>query len=248
MHRDRFLSFVVADVLHADVVLYAVIGDFPAMERERATRGTNRGSPRGIPRKTRSHQDSWMLALCCTDLTYWPLQLPCTINRDPARSASYTKRKGGRGGGGGRERKKKHKEKIQEGRRDVASHVVVTLNDLPFFFFLLLLFHTHRFRGWGWVSSSRFDLAYWKRPTVKMENRLGLRRWKKRRRDLARAISRRRTHYAHLTSCALPKNDVYKHATYCADADARQSCRFDLCYWLVEIIFSLTGMKFRYMR
>ena len=101
--------------LHADVVLYAVIGDFPAMERERATRGTNRGSPRGIPRKTRSHQDSWMLALCCTDLTYWPLQLPCTINRDPARSASYTKRKGGRGGGGEERERKNTKKRYRKG-------------------------------------------------------------------------------------------------------------------------------------
>jgi len=85
----------------------AVIGDFPAMERERATRGTNRGSPRGIPRKTRSHQDSRMLALCCTDLTYWPMQLPCTINRDPARGARTLEKK---------ERKKGRKEK--RGGRD----------------------------------------------------------------------------------------------------------------------------------
>lgn len=87
----------------------AGVGDFPAMERERATRGTNRGSPRGIPRKTRSHQDSWMLALCCTDLTYWPLQLPCTINRDPARGAWIFEKK---------ERKKEREEKKgREARR-----------------------------------------------------------------------------------------------------------------------------------
>jgi len=84
-----------------------VIGDFPAMERERATRGTNRGSPRGIPRKTRSHQDSRMLALCCTDLTYWPLQLPCTINRDPARGTLEKK-----------ERKKERK-KGKKGREEI---------------------------------------------------------------------------------------------------------------------------------
>lgn len=108
------------------------------MERERATRGTNRGAPQGIPRKTRSHQDSWMLALCCTDLTYWPLQLPCTINRDPARSARTPKE---------REReteKKDEKEKEESARGDVASHVVArrrifsthTLSLSPFFFFI----------------------------------------------------------------------------------------------------------------
>lgn len=171
-------------------LLYAVIGDFPAMERERATRGTNRGSPRGIPRKTRSHQDSWMLALCCIDLTYWPLQLPCTINRDPARSVSYTKE---------REREReKSEEKVQEGRGDVASHVVARRASslppllsltVPRVVFVAGLF---LFPSLPLASISRSG----KGPTVvEMENRLGPRRREKRRRD-ARAISRRRAHYA----------------------------------------------------
>lgn len=135
MHYDRFLSLVVCRryTLHV-VPIYAVIGDFPAMERERATRGTNRGAPRGIPRKTRSHQDSWMLALCCTYLTYWPLQLPCTINRDPARGALATPKERERGGRG----KKDKKEKEGSGRGDVASHVVASRRIFSFPLFLFL--------------------------------------------------------------------------------------------------------------
>lgn len=69
-------------------------------------------------------------------------------------------------------------------------------------------YFTRRFHAWFLslsVLSFRFDLALWERPTVvEMENRLGLRCREKRRRD-ARAISRRQTHYAYLTSRALPK-------------------------------------------
>lgn len=134
MHYDRFLSLVVCRryMLHV-VPIYAVIGDFPAMERERATRGTNRGAPRGIPRKTRSHQDSWMLALCCTDLTYWPLQLPCTINRDPARGALATPKERG-----GEEARKTKKKREGSGRGDVASHVVASRRIFSFPLFLFL--------------------------------------------------------------------------------------------------------------
>lgn len=136
MHYDRFLSLVVCRryTLHV-VPIYAVIGDFPAMERERATRGTNRGAPRGIPRKTRSHQDSWMLALCCTDLTYWPLQLPCTINRDPARGALATPKE--RGEGEARKTKKKRKGRGEETRLVTLLQAGGSSLFLSFFFFLL---------------------------------------------------------------------------------------------------------------
>lgn len=137
MHYDRFLSLVVCRryTLHV-VPIYAVIGDFPAMERERATRGTNRGAPRGIPRKTRSHQDSWMLALCCTDLTYWPLQLPCTINRDPARGALATPKERG-GGEEARKTKKKRKGRGEETWLVTLLQAGGSSLFLSFFFFLL---------------------------------------------------------------------------------------------------------------
>lgn len=69
------------------------------------TRGTNRAAPRGILRKTRSHQDSRMFVFCCTVLTCWPLQLPSTIKQDPVRvfyRKKYTAKR----------------------RRDTASHVL----------------------------------------------------------------------------------------------------------------------------
>lgn len=106
------------------------------MERERATRGTNRGAPRGIPRKTRSHQDSWMLALCCTDLTYWPLQLPCTINRDPARGALAIPKERG-GGGEARKTKKKRKGRGEETWLVTLLQAGGSSLFLSFFFFLL---------------------------------------------------------------------------------------------------------------
>lgn len=157
---DRFLSFVVAD-MYADVLLYAVIGDFPAMERERATRGTNRGSPRGIPRKTRSHQDSWMLALCCTDLTYWPLQLPCTINRDPARGTSERERE-----------REKTKKRYREG--DVASHVVAHRAIFPSSF-SFSHYSTRRFHGWFLSFSFRLFLSFRSRALGKTRRSL---KWK----------------------------------------------------------------------
>lgn len=141
---DRFLSRVVADVVTTTLLqrprYNAVVGDFPAMELERATRGTNRGSPRGIPRKTRSHQDSRMLALCCTDPTYWPLQLPCTINRDPARGARIPKERGKKGREEGRE------EGSNDERGDAASHVVAHRPIFPSSFSFSFC-STCRFRG-----------------------------------------------------------------------------------------------------
>lgn len=69
------------------------------LEREQLnTRRTNRGAPRGIPRKTRSHQDRWMLALRPDATAVSPalLQLPSTINRDPA-GGFYRKNSRGKG-------------------------------------------------------------------------------------------------------------------------------------------------------
>jgi hypothetical protein len=208
MCRDRFLSLVVApSLLHVDVAVYAVNGDFPAMEWERATRGTNRGSPRGIPRKTRSHQDSWMLALCCTDLTYWPLQLPCTINRDPARGACIRKE---------RERKKNEERCKADGGKGEEMWLVTLQRVGRSSSFSFSFCSTFGFRGRFSLSVSSFRpglSSVRERPTiVEMGNRLGLRR-ERNVGEIHAAISRRRTHYEHLMSCALPKTaDVYKRA------------------------------------
>lgn len=161
------------------VVVYAVIGDFPAMEREHEERiASHRGGSHGkqdlikIAGCSHSVAPTWRAGPCnChAPLTEIQLETPRV----------YEKRK--------RERKKRQGTRRDGGRRYEASHVVEHRAIFPFsssFSFC----STHHFHNWSLFLS--LPLSFWERPTiVEMGNRLGLREKRRTGEMLAR------THYS----------------------------------------------------